>query len=120
MACDRRQPGVSGPPSPHGSPGEGATVAVAARSLDEAAQGNMPGTLRQTAAEIEALSGKAALYHVDPSPPRSRGPNWSNGWPPIWGRSTSQSTTPAARSSGPTDITEKRLRLITTINYCPI
>ncbi|HRD10414.1 MAG TPA: SDR family oxidoreductase [Mycobacterium sp.] len=96
---------------------EGATVAVAARSLDEAAQGNMPGTLRQTAAEIEALSGKAAPYHVDLTSPESRAELVERVAADL-GPIDVLVNNAGSSIFGPfTDITEKRLRLITTINY---
>jgi citronellol/citronellal dehydrogenase len=96
---------------------EGAVVAVAARSLEEPAQGNLPGTLRETVANIEAAGGRALPYQVDLTSPESRAD--------LVGR--------AVADLGPvdilvnnaatsifvpfTDISEKRLRLITTINY---
>src|SRR6266545_3657839 len=50
----------------------GALVAVAARSVDEAAQGTIPGTLRGTVADIEAAGGAAVPFHVDLTSSESR------------------------------------------------
>jgi NAD(P)-dependent dehydrogenase (short-subunit alcohol dehydrogenase family) len=84
---------------------EGAVVAVAARSLEEPAQGNLPGTLRQTVANIEAAGGRALPYQVDLTSPESRAALVER----------------VVADLGPvdvfTEISEKRLRLITTINY---
>ena len=96
---------------------EGAVVAVAARSLDEAAQGVIPGTLRETVADIEAAGGRAVAYQVDLTSSESR----------------AEMVDRVVADLGPVDIlvnnaatsifapfeqiSEKRLRLITTINY---
>lgn len=96
---------------------EGAVVAVAARSLDEPAQGTVPGTLRETVADIEAAGGRALPYQVDLTSPESRAE--------LVGRVVAELgpvdvlvNNAATSIFAPfTDISEKRLRLITTINY---
>jgi citronellol/citronellal dehydrogenase len=96
---------------------EGAVVAVAARSLDEPAQGTVPGTLRETVADIEAAGGRALPYRVDLTSPESRAD--------LVGRVVAELgpvdvlvNNAATSIFAPfTDISEKRLRLITTINY---
>ena len=96
---------------------EGAVVAVAARSLDEPAQGTVPGTLRETVADIEAAGGRALPYQVDLTSLESRAD--------LVGRVVAELgpvdvlvNNAATSIFAPfTDISEKRLRLITTINY---
>ena len=96
---------------------EGAVVAVAARSLDEPAQGTVPGTLRETVADIEAAGGRALPFQVDLTSPDSRAD--------LVGRVVAELgpvdvlvNNAATSIFAPfTDISEKRLRLITTINY---
>ena len=96
---------------------EGAVVAVAARSLDEPAQGTVPGTLRETVADIEAAGGRASPFQVDLTSPESRAD--------LIGRVVAELgpvdvlvNNAATSIFAPfTDISEKRLRLITTINY---
>jgi len=96
---------------------EGAVVAVAARSLDEPAQGIVAGTLRETVAGIEAAGGRALPYQVDLTSPESRAD--------LIGRVVAELgpvdvlvNNAASSIFVPfTDISEKRLRLITTINY---
>jgi citronellol/citronellal dehydrogenase len=96
---------------------EGAVVAVAARSLDEPAQGIVAGTLRETVADIEAAGGRALPYQVDLTSPESRAD--------LVGRVVAELgpvdvlvNNAATSIFAPfTDISEKRLRLITTINY---
>lgn len=96
---------------------EGAVVAVAARSLDEPAQGTVPGTLRETVADIEAAGGRAVPFQVDLTSPESRAD--------LVGRVVAELgpvdvlvNNAATSIFAPfTDISEKRLRLITTINY---
>ena len=96
---------------------EGAVVAVAARSLDQPAQGIVAGTLRETVADIEAAGGRALPYQVDLTSPESRAD--------LVGRVVSDLgpvdvlvNNAATSIFAPfTEISEKRLRLITTINY---
>jgi citronellol/citronellal dehydrogenase len=96
---------------------EGAVVAVAARSLDEAAQGYLPGTLRQTVANIEAAGGRALPYQVDLTSPESRA-NLIDRVVADLGPVDVLVNNAASSIFAPfTDISEKRLRLITTLNY---
>jgi citronellol/citronellal dehydrogenase len=96
---------------------EGAVVAVAARSLDEPAQGYLPGTLRQTVANIEAAGGRALPYQVDLTSPESRA-NLIDRVVADLGPVDVLVNNAASSIFAPfTDISEKRLRLITTLNY---
>jgi len=92
-------------------------VAVAARSLDEAAQGTLPGTLRETVAAIEAAGGGARPYQVDLTSSDSRASMMErvvDEFGPIDILVNNAATSIFAPI---TDISEKRLRLVTTINY---
>ena len=96
---------------------EGAVVAVAARSLDEPAQGTVPGTLRETVADIEAAGGRALPFQVDLTSPESRA-DLVEGVVAELGPVDVLVNNAATSIFAPfTDISEKRLRLITTINY---
>jgi citronellol/citronellal dehydrogenase len=96
---------------------EGAVVAVAARSLDEAAQGGLPGTLRETVAAIEAAGGRAVPYRVDLTSPDSRADLIDRVVADIGPVDILVNNAATSIFAPFTDITEKRLRLITTINY---
>lgn len=95
---------------------EGAVVAVAARSLD-AAQGNTPGTLRETVADIEAAGGCALPYRVDLTSPESRADLTERVIADLGPIDVLVNNAAASIFVPFTDISEKRLRLITTINY---
>jgi citronellol/citronellal dehydrogenase len=96
---------------------EGAVVAVAARSLDQAAQGVIPGTLRGTVADIEAAGGRALPYQVDLTSPESRA-DLIDRVLADHGRVDILVNNAGTSIFVPfTQISEKRLRLITTLNY---
>jgi citronellol/citronellal dehydrogenase len=96
---------------------EGAVVAVAARSLDEAAQGGLPGTLRETVAAIEATGGRAVPYRVDLTSPDSRADLVDRVVADLGPVDVLVNNAATSIFTPFTDISEKRLRLITTINY---
>jgi citronellol/citronellal dehydrogenase len=96
---------------------EGAVVAVAARSLEEAAQGGLPGTLRETVAAIEAAGGRAMPYQVDLTSPESRADLVDRVVADLGPVDVLVNNAATSIFAPFTDITEKRLRLITTINY---
>lgn len=96
---------------------EGAVVAVAARSLDAAAQGNFRGTLRATAADIEAAGGCAAPYQVDLTSSESRAQLVDRVVADLGPIDILVNNAGSSIFAPFTDITEKRLRLVTTINY---
>ena len=95
---------------------EGAVVAVAARSLDEA-QGTIPGTLRQTVADIEAADGHAMPYRVDLTSPGSRADLMQRVVADLGPVDVLVNNAATSIFVPFTDISEKRLRLITTLNY---
>ncbi|RDH79819.1 SDR family NAD(P)-dependent oxidoreductase [Mycolicibacterium moriokaense] len=96
---------------------EGAVVAVAARSVDHAAQGVLPGTLRETVADIEAAGGDASPYQVDLSSPESRAALIDRVVADLGPVDILVNNAATATFMPFTDISEKRLRLITTLNY---
>ncbi len=96
---------------------EGATVAVAARSLDEPAQGDVGGTLRQTVAQIEAAGGRAAAVHVDLTSPESRAAMHERVVAELGPVDVLVNNAATALFAPFTTISEKRLRLIMTINF---
>jgi len=96
---------------------EGAVVAVAARSLDKAAQGLIPGTLRETVATIEAAGGRAAPYQVDLTSPESRADMINRVVADLGPVDVLVNNAASSIFAPFTDISEKRMRLITTINY---
>lgn len=96
---------------------EGAVVAVAARSLDEAAQGNVAGTLRQTVTDIETAGGRALPYQVDLTSPQSRGEMIERVVTECGPIDILVNNAASSAFIPFTDITEKRVRLITEINY---
>jgi NAD(P)-dependent dehydrogenase (short-subunit alcohol dehydrogenase family) len=96
---------------------EGAVVAVAARSMDQAAQGNAPGTLRGTVADIEAAGGRALPYQVDLTSSESRADLIDRVVADLGPIDILVNNAGAAIFVPFTDISEKRLRLITTLNY---
>ncbi|WP_197415191.1 SDR family oxidoreductase [Mycobacterium sp. M26] len=96
---------------------EGAMVAVAARSLDEAAQGNVAGTLRQTVADIETAGGRALPYQVDLTSPQSRAEMIERVVAECGPIDILVNNAASSAFVPFTAITEKRLRLITEINY---
>lgn len=96
---------------------EGAIVAVAARSLDHAAQGALPGTLRETVAHIEAAGGRAWPYQVDLNSPDSRAELIDRVVTELGPVDVLVNNAATAAFTPFTDITEKRLRLVTTLNY---
>jgi citronellol/citronellal dehydrogenase len=96
---------------------EGAVVAVAARSLDEAAQGGLPGTLRETVAAIEATGGRAVPYRVDLTSSDSRADLVDRVVADLGPVDVLVNNAATSIFMPFTDISEKRLRLITTINY---
>lgn len=96
---------------------EGAVVAVAARSLDEAAQGNVAGTLRQTVADIETTGGRASPYRVDLTSPQSRAELIDRVVAELGPIDVLVNNAASSAFVPFTSITEKRLRLITEINY---
>ena len=96
---------------------EGAVVAVAARSLDEPAQGIVAGTLRETVAGIEAAGGRALPYQVDLTSPESRADLVDRVVAELGPVDVLVNNAATSIFVPFTDISEKRLRLITTINY---
>jgi NAD(P)-dependent dehydrogenase (short-subunit alcohol dehydrogenase family) len=96
---------------------EGAVVAVAARSLDEPAQGIVAGTLRKTVADIEAAGGRAMPYQVDLTSPESRADLVDRVVADLGPVDVLVNNAATSIFAPFTDISEKRLRLITTINY---
>jgi len=96
---------------------EGAVVAVAARSLDQPAQGIVPGTLRETVADIEAAGGRALPYQVDLTSPESRADLVERVVADLGPVDVLVNNAATSIFVPFTDISEKRLRLITTINY---
>lgn len=96
---------------------EGAVVAVAARSLDQPAQGIIPGTLRQTVADIEAAGGRALPYQVDLTSPESRADLVERVVAELGPIDILVNNAATSIFVPFTDISEKRMRLITTINY---
>lgn len=96
---------------------EGAVVAVAARSMDEPAQGNIPGTLRQTVAEIEEAGGEARAYQVDLTSSESRAELLERVVAELGHVDILVNNAATSIFVPFTEISEKRLRLITTINY---
>lgn len=96
---------------------EGAVVAVAARSLDQPAQGVLPGTLRETVAAITAAGGRAMAYQLDLTSPESRADLVDRAVADLGPVDILVNNAATSIFIPFTDITEKRLRLITTINY---
>lgn len=96
---------------------EGAVVAVAARSLDESAHGVIPGTLRETVAAIEAAGGRALPYQVDLTSPESRADLIERVVTDLGPIDILVNNAASSIFASFNDISEKRLRLITTINY---
>jgi len=96
---------------------EGAVVAVAARSLDQPAQGIVPGTLRETVAAIEAAGGRALPYQVDLTSPDSRADLVGRVVADLGPVDVLVNNAASSIFAPFTDISEKRMRLITTINY---
>ena len=96
---------------------EGAVVAVAARSLDQPAQGIATGTLRETVADIEAAGGRALPYQVDLTSPESRADLVGRVVADLGPVDVLVNNAATSIFVPFTDISEKRLRLITTINY---
>ncbi|UXA09267.1 SDR family oxidoreductase [Mycobacterium sp. SMC-2] len=96
---------------------EGAVVAVAARSLDEPAQGVIAGTLRETVADIEAAGGRARPYQVDLTSSESRAEMIDRVVADLGPVDILVNNAATSIFVPFTDISEKRLRLITTINY---
>jgi len=96
---------------------EGAVVAVAARSLDQPAQGIVLGTLRETVADIEAAGGRAFPYQVDLTSPESRADLVEHVVADLGPVDVLVNNAATSIFAPFTDISEKRLRLITTINY---
>lgn len=96
---------------------EGAVVAVAARSLDHAAQGTLPGTLRETVAGIEAAGGRAVPFQVDLNSSESRAALIDRVVADLGPIDVLVNNAATAAFTPFTDITEKRLRLVTTLNY---
>lgn len=96
---------------------EGAVVAVAARSLDQPAQGVVPGTLRETVADIEAAGGRATPYQVDLTSSESRAALVDRVVADLGPVDVLVNNAATSVFIPFTDISEKRLRLITTINY---
>ena len=96
---------------------EGAVVAAAARSLDQPAQGMLPGTLRETVADIEAAGGRALPYQVDLTSSESRAEMVGRVVADLGPVDVLVNNAATSIFVPFTDISEKRLRLITTINY---
>ncbi|KUI29294.1 SDR family NAD(P)-dependent oxidoreductase [Mycobacterium sp. GA-2829] len=96
---------------------EGAMVAVAARSLDEPAQGVIPGTLRGTVADIEAAGGRAVPFQVDLTSSESRAEMFERVVADLGPVDILVNNAATSIFAPITQISEKRLRLITTINY---
>jgi NAD(P)-dependent dehydrogenase (short-subunit alcohol dehydrogenase family) len=96
---------------------EGAVVAVAARSLDQTAQGVIPGTLRGTVADIQTAGGRALPYQVDLTSSESRA-DLIDRVLADHGRVDILVNNAGTSIFVPfTEISEKRVRLITTLNY---
>jgi citronellol/citronellal dehydrogenase len=96
---------------------EGAVVAVAARSMDQTAQGVIPGTLLETVADIEAAGGRALPYQVDLTSPESRAELVDRVVADLGPIDVLVNNAATSVFIPFTDISEKRLRLITTLNY---
>jgi citronellol/citronellal dehydrogenase len=96
---------------------EGAVVAVAARSLEQTAQGVIPGTLRETVADIEAAGGRALPYQVDLTSSESRAELIDRAVADLGPIDVLVNNAATSVFIPFTDISEKRLRLITTLNY---
>ncbi|MFI5507940.1 SDR family NAD(P)-dependent oxidoreductase [Mycobacterium sp. NPDC051804] len=96
---------------------EGAVVAVAARSLDDIAQGSTPGTLRETVSQIEVSGGRAVPFHVDLNSPESRADLIDRVVTDLGPIDILVNNAATAAFTPFPDITEKRLRLVTTLNY---
>jgi NAD(P)-dependent dehydrogenase (short-subunit alcohol dehydrogenase family) len=96
---------------------EGAVVAAAARSLDHAAQGVVPGTLRDTVADIEAAGGRALPYQVDLTSSESRADLVDRVVADLGPVDILVNNAGTSIFIPFTDISEKRVRLITTLNY---
>ncbi|MEB4211750.1 SDR family oxidoreductase [Mycobacterium sp. 94-17] len=96
---------------------EGAVVAVAARSLDHSAQGSVPGTLQGTVSDIEAASGRAHAYQVDLTSSESRADLVTRVNADLGPVDILVNNAATSIFAPFTDISEKRLRLITTLNY---
>jgi citronellol/citronellal dehydrogenase len=96
---------------------EGAVVAVAARSLEQTAQGVIPGTLRETVADIEAAGGRALPYQVDLTSSESRGALVDRVVADLGPVDILVNNAGTSIFIPFTDISEKRVRLITTLNY---
>lgn len=96
---------------------EGAVVAVAARSVDRIAQGQTPGTLRDTVAHIEAAGGRAVPFQVDLNSSESRAELIERVVADLGPIDILVNNAATAAFTPFTDITEKRLRLVTTLNY---
>lgn len=96
---------------------EGAIVAVAARSMDAAAQGDLAGTLVETVADIEAAGGVAFPYQVDLTSSQSRADMMDKVVADLGPVEVLVNNAATSIFAAFNDISEKRLRLITTINY---
>jgi citronellol/citronellal dehydrogenase len=96
---------------------EGAIVAVAARSLEQTAQGVIPGTLRETVAHIEAAGGRALPYQVDLTAAESRADLVDRVVADLGPVDILVNNAGTSIFVPFTDISEKRVRLITTLNY---
>ena len=96
---------------------EGAVVAVAARSLEQTAQGVIPGTLRETVADIESAGGRALPYQVDLTSSDSRAALVDRVVADLGPIDVLVNNAATSAFIPFTDISEKRLRLITTLNY---
>ncbi|CQD09262.1 short-chain dehydrogenase [Mycobacterium lentiflavum] len=96
---------------------EGAVVALGARSLDHPAQGVVPGTLRETVADIEAAGGHAVPYRLDLTSPESRAAVLDCVVADLGPVDILVNNAATAVFMPFTEITEKRLRLVTTVNY---
>jgi citronellol/citronellal dehydrogenase len=95
----------------------GAVVAVAARSLEQTAQGVIPGTLRKTVADIEAAGGRALPYQVDLTSSESRAGLVDRVVADLGPVDILVNNAGTSIFIPFTDISEKRVRLITTLNY---
>jgi citronellol/citronellal dehydrogenase len=96
---------------------EGAVVAVAARSLEQTAQGVIPGTLRETVADIAAAGGRALPYQVDLTSSESRAELVDRVVADLGPIDVLVNNAATSVFIPFTEISEKRLRLITTLNY---
>jgi citronellol/citronellal dehydrogenase len=96
---------------------EGAIVAVAARSLDQTAQGTIPGTLRATVADIESAGAVALPFQVDLTSSESRAQLVDRVVADLGPIDILVNNAATSIFSPFTDISEKRMRLITTLNY---